>query len=171
MQYPRNCMALLRSWGTCLILIPVISACASTPDFNLANVDQSIQPRDVVAAPDKYRSAKVLWGGLIINSSNVKAGTQLEILTYPLDRNLKPNIDKDTLGRVIVSHDGYLETLDYASGRLLTVLGIVQQIKKGSVGDAIYTYPVVKAEQLHLWPQNDRDKGGRVYFGIGVMIH
>jgi outer membrane lipoprotein len=125
----------------------------------------------VVANPDKYRSAKVLWGGLIIISSNVKAGTQLEILIYPLDRHLKPDIDKDTLGRVIVSHDGYLETLDYASGRLLTVGGIIQQTKKGSVGDAIYTYPVIKAEQLHLWPQKDGDDEGRVHFGIGVMIH
>jgi outer membrane lipoprotein len=170
-QSRHNFFSFLRHWSVHLILLLAITACATTPDFNLANVDQSIQPRDVVANLDKYRSKKTLWGGLIINSSNVKQGTQLEILSYPLDRNLKPDIEKDTLGRVIVSHEGYLETLDYASGRLLTVVGIVQETKKGMVGEAMYTYPVVKTGQLHLWPQKDNDSDGRVHFGIGVMIH
>ncbi len=145
--------------------------CASAPDFNLDGVDQSVQPRDVVASLEKYQGKSVVWGGVIINSTNIKDGTQLEILAYPLKRDLKPDTEQSALGRVIVWHSGYLETLDYAAGRLVTVTGNVHETKKGSIGDAIYTYPVVHARQLHLWQQIDDASGGRVHFGIGVMIH
>jgi outer membrane lipoprotein len=153
------------------VLVLTIAACAGTPDFNLQTVDQAIEPRDVVAQPQSYQGKNVLWGGIIVNSSNVKDGTEVELLTYPLDGNYKPQTDKDTLGRIIAFNHGYLETLDYAEGRLLTVTGTVQGIKKAPVEEAIYTYPVVNASQLHLWPQQDSGGESRVHFGIGVILH
>lgn len=149
-----------------------VAGCASAPDFNLNGVDQSIQPRDVVADLQENQNKNVLWGGVIINSANVKAGTELELLVYPLKRDFKPDTKQNVLGRVIVFHDGYLETLEYAAGRLLTVRAIVHETREGSLGEAaVYTYVVIQARQLHLWPPVDDDGGGRVHFGIGVMVH
>ena len=148
-----------------------MTGCASAPKFNLEDVGRSIQPRDVVADLQKYQTKSVLWGGVIIKSTNVKEGTELELLVYPLRRNFKPDTEQSALGRIIVLQDGYLETLDYSAGRLLTVQGAVHNIRKGSVGEAIYTYVLVNARQLHLWAPVDDDGGGRVHFGIGVMIH
>ncbi|KPJ92333.1 MAG: hypothetical protein AMJ53_09615 [Gammaproteobacteria bacterium SG8_11] len=153
------------------LLILSVTGCASAPKFNLDGVDQSIQPRDVVTDLKKYQNKSVLWGGVIVKSTNVKEGTELELLVYPLKKDFKPDTEQNTLGRIIVFHDGYLETLDYAAGRLLTVQGIVYDLKKGSVGEAIYTYVVVDARQMHLWPPIEDDDSGRVQFGIGVMIH
>jgi outer membrane lipoprotein len=149
-----------------------MASCASVPKFDLADVEQSVNPRDVVTQVETYKSKKVLWGGVIIDSVNVKDGTQLEVLVYPLDRNSKPEIEKNNLGRIIAFHHGYLETVDYAAGRLLTLVGIVQETKKGSVGEAMYTYPVVSTDQLHLWPPTTAaDDENGVHFGIGIMIH
>ena len=67
-----------------------VTGCASAPDLNLDGVDQSIQPRDVVADLQTYRGKRVLWGGTIVNSTNVKTGTELELLVYPLKRDFKP---------------------------------------------------------------------------------
>ncbi|WP_455209930.1 Slp family lipoprotein [Kaarinaea lacus] len=153
------------------IFVLSVTGCASAPKFNLDGVDQSVQPRDVVANLERYQGKNVLWGGVIINSTNVKEGTQLEILVYPLKSDLKPDTEQGTLGRIIVFEDGYLETLDFAAGRLLTVKGNVRETKKGSVGEAVYTYTVVQAQQLHLWPQKDEEGSSGVRFGIGVMIH
>jgi outer membrane lipoprotein len=171
MQYLSNFELLIKAAAISLIPVLTVVACASTPNFNLEGTDQKVKPRDVVASPEAYRSKKVLWGGLIINSSNVKSGTRLELLAYPLDRRLKPDINKDALGRVMAYSDGYLETLDYASGRLLTVTGMVQGIEKAPVGEAMYSYPVVNIAQIHLWPEQDASGESRVHFGIGVVIH
>jgi len=150
-----------------------MTGCASAPKFKLDGVDQSLQPRDVVGDLQKYQNDSVLWGGVIVKSTNVKEGTELELLVYPLKRDFKPDTERNTLGRIIVFRDGYLETLDYAAGRLLTVQGVVRDLRKGSLGEAIYTYVLVNAKQLHLWSPEDDDGtgGGGVRFGIGVMIH
>lgn len=156
--------------GCLLFLVSLLVACASTPDFNLQSVDKTVQPRDVVASPDTYREKHVLWGGVIVHSANVKSGTELKLLAYPLSRNLKPQTSKEALGRIIVFKEGYLETLDYAPGRLLTVTGTVQGTKKAPVGEAMYTYPVVNATQVHLWPYQEETGESRVHFGVGVGI-
>jgi outer membrane lipoprotein len=169
--------ALLRQFATkpfalgfLLFLVSLLVACASTPDFNLQSVDKTIQPRDVVASPATYQGKQVLWGGVIVHSANAKSGTELKLLAYPLDRNLKPQTGSDSLGRIIVFKEGYLETLDYAPGRLLTVTGTVQGTKKAPVGEAMYTYPVVKSMQIHLWPYQEEAGESRVHFGIGVGV-
>ena len=152
-------------------VIVTVTGCATAPDFYLDDVDQSLQPRDVVSHLENSRGKSVLWGGVIINSTNVKDGTQLEVLAYPLKGDLKPDTNQGALGRIIVLHDGYLETLDYVAGRQVTVKGNVLETREGSVGEAVYTYAVVHVKQLHLWPQVDDEASGRVHFGIGVMIH
>ena len=154
-----------------LIVATLISACATTPNFNLGNVDQTIQPRDVVQDLDKFMAKNVLWGGVIINSANVKEGAELEILVYPLDTHLKPKLESSTLGRIIALHKGYLETRDYAPGRLLTLVGTIKNITKRPIDKAEYTYPVVEIVQSHLWPEKGKKVDTQVHFGIGVMVH
>jgi outer membrane lipoprotein len=152
-------------------LITVVAGCATAPELDLTAVDKSIQPQDVVKDIEKFESKKVLWGGVIINSINVKGGTQIEVLVYPLDSNSKPMLEKSTLGRAIAYHIGYLETIDYAPGRLLTLVGTVKDIKQGVIGEAVYDYPVVTTDQIYLWPQKDTGANTHVQFGFGVLIH
>lgn len=153
-----------------LIFSLAVAACASAPEFNLDTVNRTVQPREVSENLEKYKSQRVLWGGVIINSRNVEQGSELEVLAYPLTRNLKPNTEKGTLGRVLAFSDGYLETLDYAAGRVVTLVGTVKGTDERLVGDAKYIYPVVVIAQIHLWPEQDAAEQSQVRFGIGVGV-
>jgi outer membrane lipoprotein len=164
-------MMFVRTWQKVLVLVALalaVTACATTPKFNLETVDKTIQPSAVVNDFAKYKGVKVLWGGLIISSVNLKDGTQFEILAQPLNSRHKPQVNEKTTGRFIVLQKGYLETVDYAPGRLLSVVGTVSELKHGKIGEADYTYPVVRAEHIFLWPQGGESQNSTFHFGVGV---
>mgnify|MGYP001582135438 CR=1 FL=1 len=148
----------------------VLSACATTPPFDLKNVNTATTPSEAVAKLDALRGSRVLWGGVIVNSKNLEKGTQLEILAYPLSERHRPRLDREPLGRFIIEHGGYLETVDYAPGRELSLTGTITGTKEGKIDAASYIYPAVASEQIHLW-----SKGGngepQFHFGVGVMFH
>ena len=150
----------------------VLSGCAITPEFDLKGVDKVVTPKHAAEQMKSLQGQKVLWGGLIVNSSNTSQGTQFEILAYPLDNHYKPQTDQVTLGRFIANSSQYLETLDYAQGRLLSVIGTLKETKAGKIGDAEYIYPVVTIEQHHLWKtQSEQSMEPTVHFGVGVIFH
>ena len=144
----------------------LLSACASGPTFDSSGVDRALTPRGVAAAPQPAAGQQVLWGGAIVRTSNLKDSTQVEVLAYPLDARERPQSERDPLGRFILEQRGYLEPGSYAEGRLLSVVGTVRGTRAGRVGEADYTFPVMDARQIHLWPK-DKDSGG-VSFGVGV---
>ena len=91
-------------------------------------------------------------------------------LAYPLDGDNRPRRDGDALGRFVLEQAGYLEPASYAQGRLVTVLGTVSRAETGRIGAADYAYPVIKPQQLYLWPRDSAGDGTSVHFGIGVGI-
>ena len=153
-----------------LLFIPflLLSACASSPTIDSSGVDRSLTPRSVAGAPQPASGKEVLWGGVIIQTTNMKDRTQLEVLAYPLDTNERPQRDDDPLGRFILDKAGYLEAASYAEGRLLTVIGTVTGTQAGRVGESDYDYPVISVRQLHLWPIDQGSDGTGVHFGIGA---
>ncbi|HKJ89162.1 MAG TPA: Slp family lipoprotein, partial [Gammaproteobacteria bacterium] len=80
-------------------------------------------------------------------------------------------LDKSPQGRFLAVNEGYLETADYAPGRRVTLTGPVTGLKKGLIGKATYTYPVVKVDDIQLWrkEQRYRPEPG-FHFGIGVIF-
>ena len=110
----------------------------------------------------------VLWGGTIIGASNLESGSQLELVAYPLDRTQRPQIGLPSQGRFVVKSDDYLETLDFAEGRQLTVLGALDGLEEVTVGEARRELPVVRATDLHLW--TGRGPGPRTGFTFGIGV-
>lgn len=149
----------------------LFAGCAATPKFRLDNVNQGLLPAQAVADFSTHKNTRTLWGGIIVGSKNLKQGSLLEVLSYPLDDNYRPDTQKSPFGRFIVEHSEYLETVNYAAGRLLTVAGPLLEIRKGTIGEAEYLYPVLTGEQLYLWPTEDQNTEPRIQFGFGVMIH
>lgn len=151
----------------------LLGACASTPKFDLEGVNRELTPARAAANIDTARNQRALWGGVIVASRNLKEATQLEVLGYPLGRNNRPQQDESPQHRFLVTHPGYLETADYAAGRLLTAVGTVAETQEGKVGEARYVYPVLKASQLHLWPRETspaRSSEPQIHFGVGVIF-
>lgn len=148
----------------------LLSACATGPKYPTKGVEMSLTPQQAVTEADMQRGKNVLWGGMIVNSTNLDTRTRLEVLAYPLDSNQRPQIDEQPYGRFLLYKEGYLETVDYAAGRRITVLGRITGIQDGKVDESSYTYPVVEADQLYLWSRKEASSEPRVHFGIGVIF-
>ena len=155
-------------WYAALV---VLAGCATDPFAGRLppDLDRAVTPEKAASMADEVRGRAVLWGGVIVDVRNLKDTTEIAVLAYPLDDYSFPDSSKSPMGRFIVRYSGFLDPLDYAPGRLLTVLGQVDGVDKGKVGDAPYTFPVVKSSSLHLWNRNHSPQSN-VMFGIGVGI-
>jgi outer membrane lipoprotein len=153
-----------------LFLISLMTGCASTPVFDTSAVVKSLTPQSVIAEPADSRGKTALWGGTILDTRNLQDSTRIEVLAYLLDSSQRPILSSKPLGRFIVDQKGYLEPETFSQGRLISVLGIIVESQDGQVGDSAYTYPVVDAQQLHLWsPESGRSRTG-FSFGIGIQL-
>ena len=153
------------------VLLFALASCATKPSLDTKNVDKAITPSQAVAEIGRAQGKSVLWGGTIIASHNLQNATELEVLAYPLDSDGRPQLDRAPLGRFIALRDAYLEPVDYAPGRLLTVVGPVQAVRDSHVGQADYSYPVVTAQQMALWPEGSAYRNNpQLHFGIGIGI-
>lgn len=151
-------------------LVSLLASCASTPDLDTTQVDQSLTPQSIVAEPELNRGKTVLWGGTILDTRNMKDSTQIEVLAYPLNTYQRPLLESKPQGRFIIQHQGYLEPSTYAQGRVLSVVGKVSSNQSGHIGESVYTYAVINSLQLHLWSPDSGDNRTSFHFGIGVGI-
>jgi outer membrane lipoprotein len=154
-------------------MVMLVAGCASGPKFSTTDADASLLPEQIAAKPELATGQRVVWGGVIMSSTNLTEKTQLEVLAYPLsDSSQRPQTDEAAKGRFLVIKSGYLEPVDYAQGRLITVSGRLDGTENGKIGEATYRYPKVLAEDIHLWSRESESSGGiPVRFGIGVIFH
>ena len=152
----------------CLALL--LAGCATGPRFDTRGVDRAVTPRQAVSEAASLQGRRVLWGGVVVNSTNLADATRIEVLAYPLDSSQEPNLDANPLGRFLAFKQGYLETADYSQGRRLTVIGTLSGVRRGKVGQANYDYPVISAEQIYLWPSAGRPPRTQFHIGVGVIF-
>ena len=148
----------------------LLAACASGPKFDAQGVDKTLTPQRAVTEIETQREARVIWGGIILSSGNLKESTQIEVLGYPLDNSFRPDINATPTGRFFVVKQAYLETADFVTGRLISVSGVLRRTHTGQIGEAAYTYPVMEPTDIYLWPRDGREPQSNVHFGFGVSI-
>ena len=157
------------------VLVAVVSAllaaCTTAPRFDTAGIDAAMTPAAVTARPQASTGHQVLWGGVIVAATNLRDATELQILAYPLNRAQRPKVGAPPLGRFIAVRRGYLETVDFAPGRQVTVTGPVEGLRPGHVGQMRYLFPVVSVRGLYLWPRDETATEPQMHFGIGVILH
>jgi outer membrane lipoprotein len=148
-----------------------LSACASGPRYDTSQAATGLTAAQVTAAPASHTGARVVWGGVIVATRNQPDYTEVEILSYPLDSNQRPDTGSGEQGRFLAHHAGYLEGVDYAPGRRVTLRGKVTKTLQGKVGDAPYTFPVVQADEIYLWSRDgSAPSSPSIQFGIGVIF-
>jgi outer membrane lipoprotein len=150
------------------VCLAMLAGCAGTPPLNTQGVDRSFKSTDALTQQQTGIGKRVLWGGVIVRSENLPQSTELEVLGYSQDRSHRPDTESAPQNRFLIAQPGYLETKDYAPGRTVTVVGTLQQIRDGKVDRFAYQFPVVAAEQLHLWPRSRERSAPGVNFGFGV---
>ena len=152
-----------------VLLALALSGCAQRPSFDSTQVVPSLTPQQAIAEKTSQLGKQVIWGGMIIHANNLADGARLEILAYPLDTNHAPRLNQPPLGRFLLHHPGYLEPIDYAAGRRLSVHGEFIRVEEGTVDQSPYRYPVLKSHQVHLWPRGEPSQP-RLHFGVGVVF-
>jgi outer membrane lipoprotein len=138
-----------------------ITGCAPAISKQLRQqVAKELTLKMVLKDPEAYKGKIVLWSGLIISSVNLKEGTLIEVLQKPADMQEKPrDVDKSE-GRFLALYSSYLDVAIYRQGRKVAVAGEVQGKKIQRLGEIEYTYPLIAAKEIHLWPV---EKEQRVY--------
>jgi outer membrane lipoprotein len=114
-------------------------------------VAKDLNFREVTKAPDTYKGKVVLWGGMIIESKNLKEGTRVVVLQKDLDKWGRPKESHESQGRFIVLHPGYLDTAIYRRDREITVAGEITGQKVLPIDEIEYTYPVLSPREIHVW--------------------
>jgi outer membrane lipoprotein len=103
--------------------------------------------------PDAHKGRTVILGGEILETTNLREGTRLEVLQKPLSRSEAPMMTDSTGGRFMALCDDYLDPAIYAKGRRVTVAGSVLGSYTGKVGEVDYRYPLISCQETHLWPR------------------
>ncbi len=145
----------MRTWVAVLILMPILAGCAAVGPLAEETASREPSPAAVAESASVPDGREMLWGGRIVGVSNEAETTRLEVLAYPLERDQRPDVyDRPAQGRFVVTYPGFLDPVDYAPGRVVTVRGPVVDIVHGRVGDAQYAWPQMRAEELHRWPRD-----------------
>ena len=79
----------------------------------------------VLANPEAYAGYVVLWGGIIIDTKNLKDGTHITVLETPLHGSERPKSRSFSQGRFIARSARLLDPEIYQQGKKITVAGVV----------------------------------------------
>ena len=137
------------------IMATYLTASGCSPAISQAvrtNADESLTIQAVIENPGAYEGMVVLWAGVIIQTKNMKEGTIIEILQKPADYSDRPKSVDVSGGRFLAEYDGFLDPEIYSQGRQLTVAGKIMGTREFPVGEYDYTYPLIRGEEIHLWP-------------------
>ena len=136
-----------------------IAGCAPVISKQLREqVARELTLSEVLKDPEAYKGKIILWSGVIISSVNLKEGTMIEVLQKPADAQGKTKDVDESEGRFLALYLGYLDVAIYNGGRKVTVAGEVQGKKIQRLGEIDYTYPLISAKEIHLWPVEKKDK-------------
>jgi outer membrane lipoprotein len=151
-------------------IITLLTGCAATPVFDTSEVNTALTPKLVLKESVENLGRTALWGGTILDIQNLKDSTHVEILAYPLDSAQRPDLDNKPIGRFIVRHQGFLDPASYSLGQSISVLGEVGESQNATIGESSYLYPVIDAQQVHLWSKKRNKTQSNISFGIGISL-
>ena len=157
-------------WAQLAVMMCLVSC--TTVEFEGTDNRLAVSPAQVVAAPESVRPGTVVWGGRILEIVNLESGTEILVLALPLNSGNVPRIEQQSIGRFVARKQGYLEPMDFAPGRYVSLAGDLLgtsgewQYEGTSVG-----LPLVEIRQLHLWPANPSSWHRRMNVGISIAVH
>jgi outer membrane lipoprotein len=138
------------------------AGCATTPfpEELTRSVNRALTLKELRAQPKAHIGARVILGGDIVATVPKPGETEIEVLSRRLGGGDVPERGDRTDGRFLVRTREFLDPAVYARGRRLTVLGTVAGVEDRRVGELPYSYPVINAERIKLWPAEAPWVGG-----------
>lgn len=159
-----------RYWVS-LLLVVVLGACSSVR-FEGTESRLRIDPGDLMNSAEVLPTGTVVWGGRIIETVNFDDSTEMLVLALPLNTGNVPRIEQNSVGRFVVRVPGYLEPLDYAPGRYVSLAGSLAGWTGAWRSDGVAVeLPLVHSGQVHLWPRDQSTWYQRLNIGVFLSVH
>jgi len=114
---------------------------------------------ELLERTDDYRGRVVIVGGYILETLNVPEGSWLTVLQAPLDSLNRPESSDLSKGRFLVWSKEFLDPVVYSKERRITVGGQVMGSQQRKLGSLTYQYPVIEAQEIHLWSKEGEYMG------------
>jgi len=153
-----------------VVIMVLLSGCGHVVSKELIEiVDKDLTTAALFKDPDAHKGKIVMLGGVIASSKNTDEGTYLEVVEKELDYRGEPKDTDISHGRFLILYDGYLDTVIYARGREVSVVGEVLGKKIRQLGETQYPYPLIKSKKLYLFEKQRKQHNIPVRFGIGIL--
>ena len=110
---------------------------------------------EMVQQTEQYIGQTLILGGYIVSMENKNDGTRLVAVHAPLGAGQQPKSKDLSKGRLIITHDGFLDPEVYTKDRVITVGGTVSGSSKTDDSTLPYPYLRIQAREIHLWPVRD----------------
>jgi outer membrane lipoprotein len=151
--------------------LTLLSGCTSV---EFAGVEERLEilPRELMGVEAPLPEGSVIWGGRILETANLESVTEILVLALPLTGGHVPRIDEESVGRFVIRVDGYLEPMDFAPGRYVSMAGLLAGTTDAWAYEGVaVSVPLVRSSQVHLWPRDPSGWHNRIRFGLSVSIH
>ncbi len=141
-----------------------LAGCASVPPQLAGQNFDAITPQQ--AAQQGGHGDRVRWGGNIVSVNPESDKTCFEILSRALFDDARPRPRSQSSGRFIACGRGFYDPELYKKDREITVTGTLAGTQKHPVGGYDYTYALVDADNIYLWPERrpDDQRGAWPYY-------
>lgn len=131
-------------------------------------IDNTVSFADLKRAPGEYIGRTVMIGGNVIKAKRTEAGTELEILQLPTEK--EGMLTEERLrseGRFLAVREQFLDPASLPQGTPITVIGTVKGETTRPLDESEYTYPVLEVKHIIDWKsiaaQRRRDRSP--YYG------
>lgn len=134
----------------------VVSSCAinqpSPPSGELPVSSVTVKEAQGMSSSTLSDNLLVRWGGTIARIDNRKDGTTLlEIVSRPLYGGGRPIHNDRSEGRFLAVINSFLDPEIVKTGRDITVLGRLEGLENGKIGESEYTFPRLAAVNYRYW--------------------
>jgi outer membrane lipoprotein len=135
-----------------LSILMGLFGCAHSISENLRkDLDPTLSFERLLKSPEEFIGKRVMFGGVIVQTRVLPQGTEVEVVQKEIDFSGYPEIGNKTGGRFIFFNKGFLEPEIYSKGKSITGVGKIKGSQISNVGERLYEFPVIEAEELKLF--------------------
>ena len=116
-------------------------------EFSLAHLQET---------PEVFEGKLFILGGLISETKLLEQGSQIEAIFVPVDSYGNLQIETQREGRFLATYSkskGILDPLIYKTGSKITLAGEFIGLRKISIHETEYVYPLFEIREIYLWKE------------------
>ncbi|MDH5740072.1 MAG: Slp family lipoprotein, partial [Nitrospira sp.] len=115
-------------------------------------IDTTVSFAELKRAPSEYIGRTVMIGGNVIRAKRTGAGTELEILQLPTEKDGPLTEERlRSEGRFLAVREAFLDPASLPEGTSITVIGTVTGETTRQLDESDYTYPLLEVKHIIDW--------------------